>query len=482
MHVLSNQRALTQWRAIVRQVPRLAARVSDRLFDEQGPLAGFLIGMMRAQNAPRSASAPTVVEAAELSPAELALMDYAATLLELFRRESGQPIPRLEVEDLDRRTEALMAMVIESSRTGPLLPKSSQPHLFGGVLHVFVSEADSLPEESAAMVPLLLHAVVDALDAVSGSLEDPTAVPVENWTADRIEEALSVQGDPMRSEALEAAGRFRTELAPRLIAAVERVMSPTPDPDSKHDILWIHALFLLAEWREPAAADLASRFFSADTEARYRLPDEFFLDHAPDLMASLLGHEPARLLEIAANPATDSDLRCDAIHALGRLAAWGQLERPVLVEHLRSLARGGIAQEPTDEWNALAGLVMDAGLRELVPDLETPCREEWLEDQFIRWETLQQLADSPDHRWPGFVEYHQSRTDLAELTSWLDEEEEGEASPDLLKAFPLQDAGPLSRMESLDEPAVPFRAPPSVGRNDPCPCGSGRKFKKCCGA
>ena len=23
--------------------------------------------------------------------------------------------------------------------------------------------------------------------------------------------------------------------------------------------------------------------------------------------------------------------------------------------------------------------------------------------------------------------------------------------------------------------------PPKVGRNDPCPCGSGRKFKQCCG-
>ncbi len=22
----------------------------------------------------------------------------------------------------------------------------------------------------------------------------------------------------------------------------------------------------------------------------------------------------------------------------------------------------------------------------------------------------------------------------------------------------------------------------SVGRNDPCPCGSGRKYKKCCGS
>ncbi|MBR6467995.1 MAG: SEC-C domain-containing protein, partial [Desulfovibrio sp.] len=22
---------------------------------------------------------------------------------------------------------------------------------------------------------------------------------------------------------------------------------------------------------------------------------------------------------------------------------------------------------------------------------------------------------------------------------------------------------------------------PRVGRNDPCPCGSGKKYKKCCG-
>jgi len=26
------------------------------------------------------------------------------------------------------------------------------------------------------------------------------------------------------------------------------------------------------------------------------------------------------------------------------------------------------------------------------------------------------------------------------------------------------------------------REAPKVGRNDPCPCGSGKKYKKCCGA
>jgi preprotein translocase subunit SecA len=29
---------------------------------------------------------------------------------------------------------------------------------------------------------------------------------------------------------------------------------------------------------------------------------------------------------------------------------------------------------------------------------------------------------------------------------------------------------------------APVRSGPKVGRNDPCPCGSGKKYKACCGA
>jgi uncharacterized protein len=36
--------------------------------------------------------------------------------------------------------------------------------------------------------------------------------------------------------------------------------------------------------------------------------------------------------------------------------------------------------------------------------------------------------------------------------------------------------------QAFEAVARPFvREGPKVGRNDPCPCGSGRKFKKCCG-
>jgi uncharacterized protein YecA (UPF0149 family) len=31
-------------------------------------------------------------------------------------------------------------------------------------------------------------------------------------------------------------------------------------------------------------------------------------------------------------------------------------------------------------------------------------------------------------------------------------------------------------------PATVQRKGDKVGRNDPCPCGSGKKYKKCCGA
>ena len=47
---------------------------------------------------------------------------------------------------------------------------------------------------------------------------------------------------------------------------------------------------------------------------------------------------------------------------------------------------------------------------------------------------------------------------------------------------------PLDRTDTTFSPAPvtappePRRVPPKVGRNDSCPCGSGKKYKKCCGA
>jgi SWIM/SEC-C metal-binding protein len=36
-------------------------------------------------------------------------------------------------------------------------------------------------------------------------------------------------------------------------------------------------------------------------------------------------------------------------------------------------------------------------------------------------------------------------------------------------------------LERLLNPQQPVTAEKKVGRNEPCPCGSGKKYKKCCG-
>ncbi len=51
-------------------------------------------------------------------------------------------------------------------------------------------------------------------------------------------------------------------------------------------------------------------------------------------------------------------------------------------------------------------------------------------------------------------------------------------------AAPARPSGEEAAMQAaLNAPAAPIRNEgPKVGRNDPCPCGSGKKYKKCCGA
>ncbi len=56
-------------------------------------------------------------------------------------------------------------------------------------------------------------------------------------------------------------------------------------------------------------------------------------------------------------------------------------------------------------------------------------------------------------------------------------------SPDLI-AQAVIDIADYWQQKNKPPPAgaIPVRTTPKIGRNDPCPCGSGKKYKKCCGA
>lgn len=45
-----------------------------------------------------------------------------------------------------------------------------------------------------------------------------------------------------------------------------------------------------------------------------------------------------------------------------------------------------------------------------------------------------------------------------------------------------QVAQPIATSHGDDGASAPVKREKKVGRNDDCPCGSGKKYKKCCGA
>ena len=70
--------------------------------------------------------------------------------------------------------------------------------------------------------------------------------------------------------------------------------------------------------------------------------------------------------------------------------------------------------------------------------------------------------------------------DEQELDSGLDEAEfqHSELAPGAQPESPMQEASDPSRQAPVK---TIVNKSPKVKRNDPCPCGSGKKFKKCCG-
>ena len=73
-----------------------------------------------------------------------------------------------------------------------------------------------------------------------------------------------------------------------------------------------------------------------------------------------------------------------------------------------------------------------------------------------------------------------------ELGQWTAEEKQDAEQRDRryeeMMGVPSRPKPKASSFESLIEPAppAPILADGKVGRNDPCPCGSGKKYKKCC--
>jgi len=141
-------------------------------------------------------------------------------------------------------------------------------------------------------------------------------------------------------------------------------------------------------------------------------------------------------------------------------------------------ARGG-SEDPI-AWALLAGLLATGGFQPFQARLEAAFDQGWIDPEIVlRGHLAEDFQTNHAHNRRRFLQHtHLVEDALLELEAlpWLFAEEDEPDDEDLPDVPP-----PLSA--EARRSILAAQGPPSgqPGRNAPCPCGSGKKFKRCCG-
>jgi len=304
---------------------------------------------------------------------------------------------------------------------------------------------------------------------------EPKALLAQGLAPEQILAELSVVHDTQPVEALAAADLHREALiGPLLQGIVRGLEDPTGLPESDAT-LFSYAMYLLAKWREPRGYPLIVRWLSLPGREAFAIGGDTVTQEGSRFLASTCGGDLEPIKALILNRQANEYCRGQAVEALALLAAWGEVPYESVVDYFLWLAREGLEREGGHAWNSLAANCADIEALAVFPHLRRAYEQGLIDPMFMRpWELDEVEAAPRGQEVARFRERHPPITDVARETSW----------------WACFHRGRASKAQRLAEPAgyepgerpPPRRASPKIGRNSPCPCGNGKKYKRCCGA
>jgi len=197
--------------------------------------------------------------------------------------------------------------------------------------------------------------------------------------------------------------------------------------------------------------------------------DDDYVNEAAAFYYAAMG-EPAiePLAKALTNADEDTYYRAGAGSALAEMGE----EHPELRDRIVSILEQALVLEQEDKTTAalLITNLLDLDARESFAIIQQAFAEGRVDLSVV------QMPEVEEHFEMEVVSPFIDWTKLPEYADEFDEDEEYEDWSEEAPALPTEeDAEPR-------EVQVPYVAEEKVGRNDPCPCGSGKKYKKCHGA
>lgn len=284
------------------------------------------------------------------------------------------------------------------------------------------------------------------------------------------------------------AGPFPHALVAEVIARREEATPPLvevladidrdPEPWLAHDgrMIHIYALYLLALFREVRAYPLIVRIFSRPGEFPFELVGDVVTEDLGRILAFVSGGDVAGMAALIENEQANQWVRWAAMTGMVTLVMTGQRTRlEVMAYFLRVFQT--LERKPGMQWTGLAHACADLG-QEAIAELRRAYADGLVDPGSIHWRDIERALELGQFAWEWARSRRSLITDLARNMGWMQCFRKAE------RGYPAQ----ADFQEGLPSPSREYMAVPlrrsrtKIGRNEPCPCGSGKKSKKCCGA
>ena len=300
---------------------------------------------------------------------------------------------------------------------------------------------------------------------------------VPHMTPREIMAALEANG-PLPREALDAAGQSRDTMVPVFLDYIGKLQSAGIDDLEGMDA-FVFIFFLLAEWRETQAYRPLASLLRRDPEFLDALLGDSITEASARVMAGVFDGDLQPMFDILLDDDADGFVRGEMFDTLVIVALENPALRPQITQFLIDFLdlTGTITGE--EVWWAWAECIAALGLANMETAVRAVFDSSLITPDHSRLEDfterLQATVDAGRPDWFTDISSNTLITDtIAELEPWYC------FTPEYLSK---KAEGRLNVLSSLmPRSGDPFNSVVTgkTGRNDPCPCGSGKKFKKCC--
>lgn len=278
-------------------------------------------------------------------------------------------------------------------------------------------------------------------------------------------------------EALEEAIKNKEEIIPLLLSALDEI---NEDIDIVMDdadyMLHLYALYLLAEFREERAFGRIMDLVSHPSDEVESMLGDVLTEGLSSILYSTYNGDAGLLQSMIENPSIDTYVRGSALDVYAKIYSQGAIRKDDFMDYMNELISEAILIEDVDFCTSIAGIIVEYHLFEMLDDIQLLYDLDLIDRGMygLYDELVDEIFSYSKAGHP--VKYIDSV--IKSMEWWACFEKPAKENKKQEKQWRELEA--FIEKETKKKIAAYKKTNNKIGRNDQCPCGSNKKYKRCC--